>query len=128
MKKQRILHFEDNKMLSDMYQVAFVRHGFEYKNYEYPPENQEELVGLVLAEKPDLIVMDILMPVMDGIRATKYLKEDSRTKNIPIVGLSNLGDQATINELRSYGIDDYFVNNSLTPTEFIKKIREILIG
>ncbi|MFA6253048.1 MAG: response regulator [Patescibacteria group bacterium] len=125
--KFKILHFEDNEMLSNMYQVAFTKQGFEYKNYEHPPENAEELAGLVLVEKPSLIIMDILMPVMDGIQATKYLKEDNMTKDIPIIGLSNLGDQDIIDELRSYGIDDYFVNNSLTPTELAKKIREMFI-
>ena len=126
MKHHKILHFEDNEMLSNMYQIAFDRKGFKYKNYEHPPENIEELVGLVLAEKPDLIVMDILMPVMDGIRTTKCLKEDNRTKNIPIVGLSNLGDQDTINKLRSYGIDDYVVNNSMTPTELAMRIKKMI--
>lgn len=118
----KILHFEDEEMLANIYSTKLKQLGFEYKFYLHPPEKEQELINLVLAEKPDLIIMDIIMPVMDGFKATEILKNHSETKAIPIMGLCNMGQQADIDKARELGMSDYFVNSQITPTKFVARV------
>ena len=82
-------------------------------------------VEMAKAHKPDLILMDILMPVMDGFEATKILKADAETKNIPIVALTasvTKGSEARICEA---GCDEY-ITKPIDTKEFLKKMAEYL--
>ena len=121
---KKILHFEDEEMLANMYKSRFVKEGFQYQSYSYPPEDKEELINLILAEKPDLILTNILMPVMDGFAVTKVLKSDDRTKNIPIFALTNLGQKEDIKTGMDLGMTDYFVRANSTPAELIEKLKK----
>ena len=121
---KKILHFEDEEMLANMYKSRFEKEGFQYQSYSYPPEDKEELINLILAEKPDLILTNILMPVMDGFAVTKVLKSDDRTKNIPIFALTNLGQKEDIKTGMDLGMTDYFVRANSTPAELIEKLKK----
>ena len=107
-------------MLADMYRQKMTAHGYKYVHYEFPPASKGELIDLILTEKPDLILMSMMMQYMDGFTATKYLKEDKRTKGFFIMGLSNIGQQEDIDKLKSYGIDDYIVSSYITPSELLE--------
>lgn len=120
--KIKILHFEDDVFLRKMYQEYFQISGFDFKGYDSPTTNP---VKIVLNENPNIILMDGLMPAIDGIKATKLIKADSRTKEIPILGLDNLGDDFSRRAL-SAGMIDYVMKSNLTPVELADKIRFIL--
>lgn len=122
-KRYKILHFEDERMLRDMYGTKFRMYGFEFAGYDSPTKDP---VSLVLKEKPDLIIMDIIMPISDGFTATEQLKADSRTKHIPILGLCNLGQKADIEKAHSLGMADYFVSAQHTPTEVVKRVCQLI--
>jgi len=126
MKKYKILQFEDELFLADMYKMKFEEYGFEYKHYLQPPADREEFVNLVVKEKPSLISMDIIMPQIDGFTATEMLKADPRTKNIPIFGLSNLGQKEDVDKAFEVGMDNYFITASITPKEYLNAIRTFL--
>jgi len=82
-------------------------------------------IELAKAHKPDLILMDILMPVMDGFEATKILKADAETRNIPIVALTASvmkGSEARICEA---GCDEY-ITKPIDTRGFLKKVSEFL--
>lgn len=83
----KILIFEDEKMLADMYATKFHLEGFTAKAF-YDGSNA---VGRVLAEKPDFIIMSVIMPKENGFEATRQLKADSRTSDIPLAFLTSLG-------------------------------------
>jgi len=123
--KPKILYFEDDTFIAKMYETKLELDGFDVKYFEYPPDN---LIDLVLAEKPDLIFMDVIMPNMDGFAATTLLQADDRTKNIPIFGMSNLGQRNDIQRALSLGMWDYWVSAQHMPGEVVEKIRSILNG
>jgi CheY-like chemotaxis protein len=120
---KKILHFEDEEMLANMYSVKMKSEGFDYKLYLHPPGSKEKLVNLVLAESPDLIIMDIIMPVMDGFKATEILKSDSKTKDIPIIGLCNMGQKEDIQQAKDFGMLDYVVNSRIVPNKFVSRVK-----
>lgn len=119
----KITHFEDDTFLAGMYGTKFGMLGFEYAHHVNPSKDP---VSVVIKDKPDLIIMDIIMPVMDGFTATQLLKGDDRTKNIPILGLCNLGQQVDIQKAHDVGMVDYLVTAKHTPQELIDRVKDIL--
>lgn len=123
---KKIIHFEDDEFLAELYKPKFKEAGFNYNHYLNPPSNKNELVELIINEKPDLIIMDILMPEIDGFEATKILKADKRTKDIPIIGFDNLSQPRDIKQAKDVGMADYFVKATFSPNGFIEKIKKFL--
>ena len=86
----------------------------------------EEAVEIVRAEKPDLTIMDIMMPGgMDGLEATRILKNDPETKDCIIIMLSGKGQEAEREKGLEAGADDYFTK-PFSPLDMIRKVEEIL--
>ena len=119
----KIIHFEDDTFLGAMYKTKFEMKGFKYLHFKYPPE---DLVDMVKREKPDLIIMDIIMPKMDGFEATKLLKSNQETKNFPIFGLCNMGQKKDIDEALSAGMEKYFVTADHMPSEIVDEVKKAL--
>ena len=82
-------------------------------------------VELAREERPDLILMDIQMPVMDGLEATKLLKNDDVTKDIPIVALTAYAMQGDEEKMREAGFDGY-ISKPIDVKGFLKKISEVI--
>ena len=122
-KKPKVVMFEDDSMLSDMYKIKFSRSEFEVKVFEYPPKN---IVDVIANENPDIISMGVIMPHMDGFQATMLLKKDPRTKDIPLVFLTNLGQADDVKKGLSLGAADYLIKAHLTPDEVVEKYQKIL--
>jgi len=80
-------------------------------------------VELAREKKPDLILMDIQMPVMDGFEATKLLKNDDVTKDIPIVALTAYAMQGDEEKMREAGFDGY-ISKPIDVPDFLKKVKE----
>ena len=80
----RLLYVEDNEMNRDMLSRRLQRRGFEV----LIAEDGQQGVTLAAAEKPDLILMDMSLPVLDGWEATRRIKGEDRTAGIPVIGLS----------------------------------------
>lgn len=85
----------------------------------------EQGVELAREEKPDLMLMDIQMPVMDGLEATKLLKNDDVTKDIPIVALTAYAMQGDEEKMREAGFDGY-ISKPIDIKGFLKKISEVI--
>ena len=85
-------------------------------------------IGLELAKKelPAVILLDIMMPKMDGFAVLTELKKDSKTKNIPVLLLTNLGQKADIEKGQKLGANDYIVKSSMTPSQVLEKIKSFL--
>ncbi len=90
-------------------------------------EATDGVEGIELAKdhKPDLILMDILMPTMDGFEATKILKADAETRNIPIIALTSYAMKGDEEKLRGVGCDGY-IAKPIDTKEFLKKVAEYL--
>ncbi len=86
----------------------------------------EEAIKIEKAEKPDLIIMDVVMPgKIDGIEATRILKNDPETKKCPIIMLTSKDDEEDVKRGLDAGADDYFTK-PFSPLELIKKVEEVL--
>jgi len=121
-KNTKILLVEDDTFLAGMY---ITKLGFE--NFEISLANDGKQ-GIKQAQKnlPDLILLDILLPKVDGFEVLKTLKKQESTKNIPVILLTNLGQKDDVEKGLSLGAADYLIKAHFMPQEVIKKIKETL--
>lgn len=121
-KKSVILLVEDEQMLADMYKAKFTM-----ENYEtVTASNGIEGLAAARAHKPDLILLDIIMPKMDGFLTLHELKKDPALKDIPVILLTNLGQEDDIAKGRKLGATDYYVKANHSPSEIVEKIQKYL--
>jgi DNA-binding response OmpR family regulator len=119
---KRILLVEDEEMLSNMYQVKFQNDGFTL----IKANNGEEGLQMADKEKPDFILLDVIMPKMDGFTVLKKLKENPNTKNIPVLLLTNLGQDEDVKKGNELGAVGYLVKANITPSEVVAKVKTFL--
>jgi len=119
----KILIIEDDETLVKMYQRKLEHEGFQVAVAYSGGE------GMLKAprEKPDLILLDIMMPAVDGFEVIKNLKAVRETKDIPIIILTNLGtSEIFINEAKSLGVKNYLVKYKTSADEVVVKIKQEL--
>lgn len=121
--RPKILIFEDEKMLADMYATKLQMAGFEVAKYYDPTKDP---VSVALKERPDLISSGVIMPEMDGFQALSLLKADLRTKDIPVVLLTNLGQDGDVAKGIELGATKYFIKAKHTPSEIVEEFCKIL--
>jgi len=90
--------------------------------------NGEEAVAKIGKKKPSLILLDILMPKSDGFYVLGELKKNPEWKLIPVIVLSNLGEDTMIKQALEMGADDYFVKSQHPIQEVIEKVKDYLEG
>lgn len=120
--KIKVLLVEDDTFLLEMYSTKFNLEGFEV----FTAPDGEEGIKLAKKEKPDIILLDVLMPKVDGFTALKKLKKDPQTKNIPVVLLTNLGQKNDIDKGLKEGAEGYLIKAHFIPSEVVVKIKKIL--
>lgn len=120
--KTKVLIVEDEKMLADMYTTKFSMEGYEAANAA------DGLAGLAKAKamKPDIILLDVIMPKLDGFGALKEIRQDPVLKAIPVILLTNLGQDEDIKKGKQLGATDYFVKANHTPAEVVAKVQSVL--
>ena len=117
----KVLLIEDDLLIRDLYKYCLTQAGID----TIAAIDGEE--GLRLAmEKPDLILLDILLPKIHGIDVLKKLKANSVTKNIAVVMLTNLGEEQVIKEAFQLGIKGYLVKVRLTPQQIVEHVKKFL--
>lgn len=121
-RKHTILLVEDDQMLATMYQTKFSMEGL---SIQVANDGQ---AGLDRARelKPSVILLDIILPKLDGFAVLKELKNDAKTKDIPVIMLTNLGQDEDIRKGKELGADDYFVKSNHTPGEIVEKVRTLM--
>ena len=120
--KIKVLLAEDDNTLLEMYNLKFKESGLDILTA------QDGVAALELAKKelPNLILLDIMMPKMDGFAVLTELKADAKTKDIAVLMLSNLGQKSDIEKGQQLGATDYIVKASMTPSQVLEKIKTIL--
>lgn len=121
---KKILIIEDEEHLSEMYKMKF-----EQEGYSAITAN-DGLAGVEAAKKakPDLILVDLVMPKMDGYQVLKKIRADKDIKDIKVYILSNLSQDKEINNGFQRGADGYLIKANLTPAQLVKKVDEIFAG
>ncbi len=120
----KILLVEDDSLMIRLYQKTFTFDGFDVVVAQ---DGEEGLVKAKL-EKPTLILLDVMMPKMNGLEVLKRLKNDPETKSIPVVILTNLAGEHDAQEALSYGAIRYIVKSEQEPRGVTKIVEEILAG
>jgi len=120
--KTKILLIEDDSFLLSMYTAKFELEDFQI----FAAEDGEKGLKLAIKEKPDIILLDIILPKMDGFEVLKQLKAQIETKNIPVILLTNLSQRTEINKGLSMGAVDYLIKAHFMPSEVVDKIKEVI--
>jgi len=121
--KSVILIIEDDKFLRTLLGEKLRREGFIVVEAE---NGQDGLVKMKSDPRPHMVLLDLLLPIVDGFEVLTNMKNDSELKRIPVVVLSNLGQEKDINRAKDLGVKDYMVKAYSTPGEIIDKIKMIL--
>lgn len=120
--KQKVLIVEDDTFLAGIYANKFEKEGFEVRS----AADGEQGFQLAQKELPDVILLDILLPKMDGFEVLEKLKADAKTKKIPVVLLTNLGQKEDVDKGLKLGAADYLIKAHFMPQETVEKVKKVL--
>ncbi|MFC1678151.1 response regulator transcription factor [Patescibacteria group bacterium] len=120
--KYKILLVEDDAMISNMYRTKLERDDI----IVLTSDNGAQGLEMAIDEKPDLIMLDVILPQLDGFAVLQELKQNGITKHIPVIMLTNLGTDEDKDRGERSGASDYWVKSNLTPTEVSEKIKKYL--
>jgi DNA-binding response OmpR family regulator len=118
----KILLVEDDTVLGDMYSERIKAEGYELKH----AVNGRDAIDIIHDYKPDLILLDIMMPEMNGMEVLHYLKSEPKTEKIPVFILTALGQSKDREAGLNAGAADYIVKSELMPKEIMEKIKGLL--
>lgn len=119
---QKILLIEDDPFISEIYLTSLKKEGYELSLAT------DGKSGLEMAKeiKPDLILLDLLLPKMNGFEVLKEIRKEKFLKNTPVIILTNYGTEDVNEEAKKLEVLDVFLKVELTPQELIAKIKEYL--
>lgn len=118
----KIAIIEDDTVINQMYRMKFEADGFEVQL----ADNGKRGVALVESFQPDLILLDLSMPEMSGDEALAEIRSHDWGKTIPVIILTNLGEEEAPKSLRALGIHSYIVKADLTPSQVVSRAKEAL--
>jgi len=119
---KKILIIEDDKFLRELISQKLLKEGYDIAE----AVDGEKGIKSVKDEKPDLILLDLILPGIDGFEVLTKIKKDSEIAEIPVIILSNLGQKDDIEKGLKIGAAGYLIKAHFTPGEIIDKIKEIL--
>ncbi len=117
-----ILIIEDERMLAEMYRDKLERSGFKV----HSAFDAEEGLEMLSKVKPNLILLDILLPRENGIGFLEKMRGIAEIASIPVIAFSNFDDGQTKTNARDLGVKEYLIKTDYTPKEIVDKIRKHL--
>ena len=118
----KIAIIEDDQVINQMYRMKFEASGF---NVVTAGDGQAG-VQLVKESSPDIILLDLQMPYMTGAEALAEIRDKPWGKDIPVIILTNLGEEEAPKDLRKLGIHSYIVKAELTPSQVVSRVKDAL--
>jgi DNA-binding response OmpR family regulator len=117
--KKKIILAEDDKYISRAYNDGLWDAGFEVQTVT----DGDALLQKLKKEKPDIILLDVIMPGKNGFEVLEEMKMDTALKNIPVIIISNLGQQSDLEKGKALGAVDYLIKADFTMDEVIEKVK-----
>lgn len=117
--KKKVMIVEDDSFVMDIYQTKLSREGFGV----IEATNGAEAIKKLAMEKPDLILLDIVMSYMNGLEMLEKIKKDETLKDIPVILLTNLSQKEDVEKGMELGAVDYLIKSHFTPSEVLEKIK-----
>jgi len=118
----KILVVEDDKFLRELITQKLAREGYDVKE----AVDGEEGVVKTKEEKPDIVLLDLILPGIDGFEVLAKIKEDPELENIPVVILSNLGQRDDVERGLKLGAVDFLIKAHFTPSEIVEKVEGVM--
>lgn len=115
---KKVLLVEDDVFVSDVYSTRLSKEGYQV----FLMNNGRDAVGWLEENTPDIVLLDIMMPYMDGIEVLKELRQKDSCKEVPVIMLTNLSEKENIREALSLGANDYLIKSHFTPSEIVTKV------
>lgn len=122
---KKIFIVDDDKFLLDMYTFKFKERGFDVIQAYGSIDALNKLKGGIV---PDVILLDVVMPAMDGFELLALIKSEKLAPDAKIIVLSNLGQPADVEKGRNLGANGYVIKASATPSEVVEKVITVLEG
>jgi len=117
-----ILVIEDDKFLRELMAQKLIKEGFRISE----AIDGEEGLKKIKEEKPGLVLLDLILPGIDGFEVLTRMKEDPEISQTPVIILSNLGQREDVERGLKLGATDYLIKAHFTPGEIIEKIKNII--
>ncbi len=121
-KKNKILIIDDDPFILEMYVLKFKEQGFEVDI----AKDGKEGVKKMREDNPDIVLLDVVMPAMDGFDVLQELKKDRPPHPMKIILLTNLGQKEDVERGMRLGADDYIIKAHFTPSEVVEKVNGLL--
>lgn len=120
--KKRVLIVEDDAFIREIYHVKLTKEGFDVDI----AENGIEAIKKIQQKIPDIVLLDVVMPYMDGMTTLKNIKENSQWRNIKIIMLTNISEKEKIDESMQNGVNEYLIKSHFNPSEVVEKVKVLL--
>ena len=120
--QKTILIAEDDKFLISVYRVKFTKSGFNV----VVAEDGEQTMQALAKGKPDIILLDLIMPVKDGFEVLKEIRSNANFKEIPVVVASNLGQAEDVKRAKLLGATDYFIKANVHLPDLVDMISKMV--
>jgi DNA-binding response OmpR family regulator len=120
----RVLLAEDDRFLRRAAAARLRQQGFTV----LVAVDGEEALRVARAERPDVVLLDLIMPKLQGFEVLKALKGDAATSPIPVIVLSNLGQERDVRQAMELGAVAYFIKAHLSLQELVQKVGEVLVA
>ncbi len=121
METKKILIVDDDEFLLDMYVLKFKESGFIVDI----AQNGEEAIKKIRTATPDIILLDVVMPKLDGFDVLRTVKKEGLAQNSKILLLTNLGQKEDVEKGMSLGAEGYVIKAHFTPSEVVKKVNSL---
>lgn len=118
----KILIIEDDDFLRSLAVTKLEKEGFTVSM----AANGQEGLSLVQSVMPDLLILDLMLPIMSGFDVLEKMKSDDATKHIKVIVFSNLGEESDIKKCLDMGANDYLVKANFTLDELVEKIKGLV--
>ena len=122
MAAKKIMIIEDDEFLVQMYATKLEMQDFTVLT----ASDGKQAMKMIKKSKPDLVLLDLNLPVMDGFKVLELLKADPSTKNIPVLVLTNYGQKEHVDRCLTLGANDYLIKAHFVPSEVVDKIKSLL--
>ena len=119
---KKILIVEDDKFLRELISQKLTKEGYTI----FSAIDGEEGVKKIKEEKPDLVLLDLILPGIDGFEVLTQMREMPLTASVPVIILSNLGQKEDVERGLKLGAADYLIKAHFTPGEIIEKIKNVI--
>ena len=121
---KKILLVEDEPLLSNLLKQRLEKEGMEVVQ----ARDGQEALDFLRASKPDLIILDIILPKVSGFEVLQFLQSDPQLEKAPVIIASNLGQEADVNKGKTLGAVQYFIKAKMSIEDLVGEVKRAVDG